>query len=209
MLANDVIKIHDVKPGDVIEAANIRYTVKGITADSSPARGGYNLRLVRVSDGYETLQHSLYIGKEVTLISRALVPMTPRRYFAADDITNASITSVRMTWESIKAFMATNRRMIESSFMATCECCGGPILVGESCLWITGHVIHLTSQQCVDHQQAMIVIVANRQARQVRHADQRAIEKCRHAARVIYGTVTMFPALPPGPMDCELWASGD
>jgi len=212
MLTQDVIKLSDVRPGDVIEAANIRYTVKSIKPDSQPARGGYNLRLVRQSDGYETLQHSLYIGKEVTLISRALVPVTPRRYFAADDITNASITSVRMTFESIKAFMATNRRVIESSYMATCECCGGPILVGESCLWTKGHVIHLTSQQCVDHQQAMTVIISNRQARAARHADQRAIEKFRHAARVIYGTVTMFPALPPGPVSldgCELWASGD
>ena len=102
MLTQDVIKLSDVRPGDVIEAANIRYTVKSIKPDSQPARGGYNLRLVRQSDGYETLQHSLYIGKEVTLISRALVPVTPRRYFAADDITNASITSVRMTFESIK-----------------------------------------------------------------------------------------------------------
>lgn len=214
MLSQDVIKLADVRPGDIIESAHVRYEVKSITPDSSPARGGYNLRLVRLSDGYETINHSLYIGKEVILISRkpVLTPAAPRRYFDVDGLTAATPTAIRMTWESIKSFMGHNRRVIESSFMATCECCGGAILVGESCLWVKGHVIHLMNQRCVDEQAAMVVIVTNRQARQAAHEVTRVIEKARHAARVLYGTVTMFPALLPGPMSldgCELWASGD
>lgn len=212
----DVIQISEVQPGDVVESGAIRYEVISIAPNPNAAQGGYVLEVKRVSDGVVSRQHSLYFGKEVTLISRkqkaTLQPVKVRRYFAVDDITNATHANIRMTWEAYKAHMGIERRVIDSSFMATCECCGGMIRVSQSCLWVKGHVIHLTNQECVDEQAAVIRQQEIKRTIEARRTYAAVCRKARHAAKVMLGTLAMFPALPPGPMSldgCELWASGD
>lgn len=126
-----------------------------------------------------------------------LQPAAPRRYFT--NLSDASVTDIRMTWQSLFAWMNTQgRQLIDSSWMDTCECCGGPILVGEKCLWVKGHVIHVTSDKCVAEQVAMDTIRTNREKREKAHREQRAMERCRHEARVRLGTLTMTLALPAG-----------
>lgn len=209
----DVIKISKVKRGDTIEANHVRYSVISI----QPVKDGYLLNVKRLSDSIISNQHSLYLGKEVVLIDRKppvarLTPAKPRRYFAVDDLTTATPTNIRMTWEAYKSFMNGNRQVIDSSYMCDCESCGGPIFVGEQCLWTPGHVIHLTHQRCIDHQKAMLDIVTNRQKRQAAHDARRACEKAREFAKVMLGTLAITLALPAGPLPldyAELWASGD
>lgn len=209
----DVIKISEVKHGDTIEANRVRYNVISI----KPGADGYLLSVKRLSDGVYSNQHSLYLGKEVTLIDRKppvarLTPAKPRRYFAVDDLTTATPTNIRMTWEAHKSAMNGNRQVIESSYMSTCECCGGMIRVSQQCLWTPGHVIHLTHQECVDEQAAAIRQQAAKQAIQTRRDADAICRRARHFVKVTLGTLAMFPALPPGPLPldyAELWASGD
>lgn len=209
----DVIQYSDIQRHDTIEANHVQYQVLSIR----PARDGYQLSVKRLSDGLVSNQHSLYLGKEIILIRRPeaparLTPAKTRRYFAVGDLASATPTSIRMTWESYKSAMNGNRQLIDSAYFCDCEACGGPILVGEQCLWTPGHVIHLSDQKCIDHQTAMIDIVTNRQQRKAAHDARRACEKAREFAKVMLGTLAITLALPPGPLPldyAELWASGD